>query len=217
MLKKLGMIILAIFICSPLILFAATTGDMRWLQNLSGQVEKMTPAFLQPKKNVLKSSQNWLVVPKQLTNNYFKADDVYVLSQPTDFLTYLYATGLGQVSMMTMGDDGALYVSIKDRGQVLRLMDEDGDRIAEVATPFVAGLRMPTGLEFSDGWLYIAVSGGVVRVKDEDGNNIAETRETVASGLPSGLYAAESLHFDNTKNMYLSIPAPCDALSLIHI
>ncbi|OIP94920.1 hypothetical protein AUK40_06510 [Candidatus Wirthbacteria bacterium CG2_30_54_11] len=211
MFKKFLYLILAVFICSPLILFIATTGDMRWLQNLSAKVEELTPEFLRPKKDVLKSSQNWLVVPAQLTNNYFKADDVYVLTQPADFKTYLYATGLGQVSMLTMGEDGALYFSIRDRGQVLRLVDEDGDRIADFASPFATNLRMPTGLEYSDGWLYISVSGGVVRVRDENGDLAAETRETIITGLPVGLYAGSSLHFDSMENLYLSVPAPCDA------
>ncbi len=131
------------------------------------------------------------------------------LKVPEGFQVELFAKVPG-VRLMALGPDGAVYASQPREGQVIRLLDADGDGTAESQTVAVSGMNRPHGLAFHGGWLYIAAGDGVFRVQlDASG---------VARGMPERLntYSAGGNHWSRTvifghdSAMYVSIGSTCN-------
>ena len=61
-------------------------------------------------------------------------------------------SGVPQARQMAMGDKGTLFVGTFDKGTVTPSSTEGGKKVAK---PFITGLRMPTGVAFMDGALYV--------------------------------------------------------------
>src|ERR1700752_1143122 len=68
------------------------------------------------------------------------------------FKIEVWAPGVLQARQMAWGDKGTLFVGTFDLGNVYAITDKGGKR--EVKT-VIKGLKMPTGLAFVDGALYV--------------------------------------------------------------
>src|ERR1700716_929275 len=71
---------------------------------------------------------------------------------PQGFKIEVYAPGVLQARQMAWGDKGTLFVGTFDLGNVYAITDNGGKR--EVKT-VIKGLKMPTGLAFKNGALYV--------------------------------------------------------------
>ncbi len=125
----------------------------------------------------------------------------------------IVAEGLDFPTALTFGDDGALYVGLNHSiyptrpiGEVLRLLDSDGDGSADQRTLFAAGLDRPVGLAFHEGALYISQRGSVLRTRDSDGDGQADERTVILDNLPAyGLHHNNSLRFGPDGLLYLTL------------
>jgi glucose/arabinose dehydrogenase len=109
----------------------------------------------------------------------------YIDLQPGFKIRY-FAQGLEAPRMMLPFEDHVL-VSLTDAGKVVALIDDDMDGIAESESVFIESLQRPHGLEYDQGWYYIAEESRVIRVRDDDSDMKADegTIEVIAE-LPSG-------------------------------
>ena len=57
---------------------------------------------------------------------------------------------------MAWGEKGTLFVGTRREGRVFAVTDEDGDGRGERVREVASGLRMPSGVAFRDGALYVA-------------------------------------------------------------
>src|SRR5262249_19834015 len=71
---------------------------------------------------------------------------------PAGFKIEVWAPGVLQARQMAWGDKGTLFVGTFDLGNIYAITDKGGKR--EVKT-VIKGLKMPTGLAFQDGALYV--------------------------------------------------------------
>jgi hypothetical protein len=71
---------------------------------------------------------------------------------PPGFKISVYASNVPQARQMAWGDKGTLFVGTWDAGIVNAVMDQDGKRVVK---PVIKGLRMATGVAFSDHTLYV--------------------------------------------------------------
>jgi len=92
----------------------------------------------------------------------------------------------------------------QENGIVRRLVDTDGDYVADEFTDFIEGLREPGGIEWDGEWLYVCEGGELTAVADGDGDGIAEKRRTLLSGLPDSGKNALTLGIDGW--LYVSVP-----------
>src|SRR6266576_1997836 len=53
------------------------------------------------------------------------------LSVPPGFTVNLFADGLGAPRSLALGPDGAVFVALSDAGQIVRLVDANGDGVAD--------------------------------------------------------------------------------------
>jgi glucose/arabinose dehydrogenase len=111
---------------------------------------------------------------------------------------------------MTVGPDGAVYVSQPGANQVMRVADTDGDGVADVQRVAVRGLDEPFGLAFHDGMLYIANTGGVVRVALGADGTAAGPVQGVATYSGGGGHSSRSIVFGRDGGMYVSIGSTCN-------
>ncbi len=70
------------------------------------------------------------------------------LTLPAGFDIKYFATGLSGVRFLAIAPDGAVYASLPNAGQVVRLTDTTGDHVADKMVVAVSGLDRPHGLAF---------------------------------------------------------------------
>ncbi len=141
---------------------------------------------------------------------------------PQGFKISLLATGLGGSSiskpgtnpgprMMLLKDD-VLFVTLPAQGKVVALKDENGDWLADREFTFIDGLAKPHGIDFDNGWFYIAGESAVMRVRDDDGDFVADKKSTevLIGDLPTGGHYTRTVKVRN-GSMYVSIGSSCNA------
>ena len=111
---------------------------------------------------------------------------------------------------MALGPDGAVYVSRPGSGEVARLVDADGDGVAESQVVSVSGLNRPHGLAFHAGHLYIANTDGVMRVRLGADGKAAGQPERVNSYSGGGGHWSRSIAFGADSAMYVAIGSTCN-------
>jgi glucose/arabinose dehydrogenase len=133
------------------------------------------------------------------------ADSLHV---PPGFKVTLFAHVNG-ARVMTVGPDGALYVSQTGSGQIARLVDVNGDGVADSQTVAVRGLDGPHGMAWRGDWLYIANMGAVVRVRIQNGKAVTAP-EVLATYSGNGGHSTRSIVFGADSGMYISIGSSCN-------
>lgn len=131
------------------------------------------------------------------------------LSLPPGFTISEFAH-VGGARFMALGPDGAAYVSRPESGEVVRLVDADGNGEAESQTVAVSGLNRPHGLAFHRGYLYIANTDGVVRVQLGSNGIATGSPERVNSYTGGGGHWSRSIVFAADSAMYVTIGSSCN-------
>jgi glucose/arabinose dehydrogenase len=131
------------------------------------------------------------------------------LKVPSGFKVELYASGVANARSMRLGDKGTLFVSTRVLGNVYAIVDKDGKR--EVKT-IAKGLRMPNGLAFHNGSLYVAEASKVSRY-DNIEQNLDNTPQPT---LVSDAFPTEEHHgwkfiaLGPDNKLYVPVGAPCN-------
>ncbi len=134
------------------------------------------------------------------------------ITLPDGFGIGVFANGLKDPRMMTIGPNGMLYVAERGAGRVIRLPDANQDGQADGVEVIAKGFSQPSSLAFSpDGSLYIAETTRVWRLSNPDLQGIFQDRIVVIDNLPSGGHSTRTLLFspDGSK-LYVSIGSSCN-------
>ncbi len=149
------------------------------------------------------------------------SDGTADISMPPGFAIETYADNLGSSLVsypgpdpgprMLLEKDGVVYVSIPNRELIAVLPDRDGNNEADEVGVFISGLNYPHGLDYSDGWFYIAEENRVIRVRDDDNNLRADANSTevLIDDLPSGGHSTRTVKVNN-DSLYLSMGSSCN-------
>lgn len=133
------------------------------------------------------------------------------ITLPSRFILDVFAEGLGSPRMMLYRNN-ILYVSIPSQGKVMALKDSDNDGKADIYSTFIENLGNPHGIDFNDGWYYIAEERRVIRVKANNDNKAdMDTLQVLIDDLPSGSgHSSRTIRIHEGK-FYLSIGSSCNA------
>lgn len=134
------------------------------------------------------------------------------LQAPDGFVVELYAEGVENARAMAWGERGTLFVGSREKGQVYALTDADGDGRAETVRVIAKGLRMPVGVAFRDGSLYVSAVERIVRFDGiEDRLDDPPEPAVAIAGLPSERHHGwRYIAFGPDDKLYVPIGAPCN-------
>ncbi|MCG6871284.1 MAG: PQQ-dependent sugar dehydrogenase [Gammaproteobacteria bacterium] len=138
--------------------------------------------------------------------------DLSRIRLPDGFHIQVYAENVENARAMVMSPKGILFVGSRKAGKVYALVDADGDHLAERQHLIDFDLRMPTGIDFRAGALYVADLSRILRYDE------IETRlenppapVTVVDDYPSETHHGwRYLRFGPDGKMYVPIGAPCN-------
>lgn len=111
--------------------------------------------------------------------------------------------------VLTVGPDGALYVSQSVANQITRLVI-NSNGVADSPAVVIKGLNKPHGTAFHNGWFYIANTDGVVRVKLNAAGQATGTPEQLNHYSAGQMHWTRSIVFGPDNRMYVSIGSSCN-------
>lgn len=113
---------------------------------------------------------------------------------------------------MALGDAGTLFVGSRREGKVYRLRDTDGDGIYEQRETLLSQLKMPSGIAYRNGTLYIAAVNRILRVTDAATiKSLPASAELITDNLPDiSHHGWKYLKFGPDGDLYFNLGAPCN-------
>jgi glucose/arabinose dehydrogenase len=128
---------------------------------------------------------------------------------PPGFKIEVWAAGVPQARQMAWGDKGTLFVGTFDKGTVHAVTGADGQKVAK---PFVTGLRMPTGVAFQDGALYVVDIDKLIRYDNPEASlEKAPEGKVVYDDFPPYVpHGWKYLVPDGKGWFYIPVGVPCN-------
>ena len=129
---------------------------------------------------------------------------------PGGFNIELYAR-VNNARSMTMSPSGVLYVGNRGGDKVYALKDTDGDYKADVRYVLDSGLRMPNGVAFKDGDLYVAEVSKLWKYSNIEDDFSTISKELIYDDYPSdGHHGWKFIDFGPDGKLYVPVGAPCN-------
>lgn len=134
------------------------------------------------------------------------------LEAPAGFEISVFAEGVTNARQMAMSDSGILYVGSRREGKVYAVVDNNNDFRADSVYTIIEGLRLPNGVAYKDGSLFVAEVSKIWRFDNID-QNYADSPEPilVTDELPTeGHHGWKYIAFGPDNKLYVPIGAPCN-------
>jgi glucose/arabinose dehydrogenase len=128
---------------------------------------------------------------------------------PPGFKIDVYAQGVNSARQMAWGDKGTLFVGAFSVGNVYAIVDKDGKK--EVKT-ILKGLKMPTGVAFRDGALYVVDIDKILKYENAEANldKMPEAKVVYDDMPPYVPHGWKYLTFDKQGRLYVPLGPPCN-------
>ncbi len=128
---------------------------------------------------------------------------------PKGFHISLYASGVNSARQMAWGDKGTLFVGAFGVGNVYAISGPEGDRTVKTV---IKNLKMPTGLAFRDGALYVGDINRIIKYENAEANidNLGEGRVVYDDMPPYPAHGWKYLVFDKHGWLYVPFGPPCN-------
>ncbi|MCB9348062.1 MAG: sorbosone dehydrogenase family protein [Lewinellaceae bacterium] len=131
---------------------------------------------------------------------------------PQGFKIEVFAEGLKNARSLELSPNGTLFVGTRGEGKVYALKDEDGDFRADTTYTIAKGLKMPNGVAFRDGDLYVAEVSRILRFENIEAN-LATPPEPVVifDNYPTETHHGwKFISFGPDGKLYVPVGAPCN-------
>ena len=135
---------------------------------------------------------------------------------PPGFSISVYASGVRNAREMALGSNGTLFVGSREAGNVYAVVDRKkdnraGDVIKDVIK-IAGGLKMPSGVAFRDGSLYVAEISRVIRFDGIESNLQNPPKPVVVkANFPTETHHGwKFIAFGPDGLLYIPVGAPCN-------
>ena len=128
---------------------------------------------------------------------------------PQGFQIELYAAGVNSARQMAWGDKGTLFVGAFGVGNVYAIRDEGGKK--EVKT-VIKGLKMPTGIAFHGGTLYVADIDKIIAYENAESSldKMPQGKVVYDDMPPYAAHGWKYLAVDKEGWLYVPFGVPCN-------
>ncbi len=136
------------------------------------------------------------------------------LQAPAGFEISVFGQGLGSVRMMAQADDGTIYVTRREQGDVLALGDDDGDGVADEPVVAASNLESVHGIIIDGGQIYLATPTTIYR-GDLVGDRTVQNLTPLLDDMPeAGQHGNRTMAFGPDGLLYVSVGSPCNACGI---
>lgn len=135
------------------------------------------------------------------------------ITVPDGFSIGLYAENVENARLLKFTQQGDLLVANTNLNQIVLLdRDQNQDGKADGKRILMADLNGPNGLDFFDGWLYVAETDAIGRIKfDHEKGETVGSYERIVTGLPAGgNHWRKTLRFGPDDLMYVTMGSSCN-------
>jgi glucose/arabinose dehydrogenase len=134
------------------------------------------------------------------------------ISLPEGFRLSIWADGVENARQMALGSRGTVFVGTQEPGRVYAITDEDGDGRADRVRTIAEGLRLPNGVAFRNGALYVAAVNRILRYDGiEDRLEQPPAPVEVYTGFPiESHHGWRYIAFGPDSQLYVPVGAPCN-------
>ena len=144
----------------------------------------------------------------------FSADNLplHQIRLPEGFEISIYCSDVPNARAMTLGDRGTVFAGSRTAGRVYAVVDGDGDNRAEKVFTIAEDLRLPVGVDFYRGDLYVSEISRVIRFRDiEDRLENPPLPEVVNDSFPDDFHHGwKFIAFGPDDKLYVPVGAPCN-------
>lgn len=144
----------------------------------------------------------------------FSEDLLDRLTLPEGFAVNVFASGLGNARMMAVAPDGTVFLTRRAEGDVVALVDQDGDGVADDPQVNVVASDLPYvhGITFSqNNQLYLATDTNVFVADWLGGPNIGPLTEIISTLPGGGQHPNRTLAFGPDGALYITVGSTCNA------
>ncbi|GKS57838.1 sorbosone dehydrogenase [Nitrospira sp.] len=137
---------------------------------------------------------------------------IETIKLPPGFTIELYAHNVPNARGMALGKNGTLFVGTKAQGDVYAVIDKDGDHRADTVLTIASGLRMPVGVAFQKGSLYVSAVDRIMRFDDiEQRLTNPPSPVTITDRFPKDrAHGWKFIAFGPDGKLYVPVGAPCN-------
>ena len=121
------------------------------------------------------------------------------------FHVALFADNLRDVRNLVLGPGGVVYAALQGPGKVVRLVDHNGDGVADSVIDVATGLDGPFGIAFRGDTMYV---GEETRVRRWVPGHA--TPQPIIPDLPSGGHATRTIVFGPDGFLYVAVGSSCN-------
>ena len=148
---------------------------------------------------------------KQAINNA-KADvQLDRIKLPQGFKIEVWAADVPNARSMAISDNGIVFVGNRQEKNVYALVDENGDGKADTKYILAEGLKMPNGVAYKDGDLYVAEVSRILRFRDIQNTLGNPKYEVVYDQYPTETHHGwKFIAFGPDGKLYVPVGAPCN-------
>lgn len=131
---------------------------------------------------------------------------------PPGFAIQVYSDEVPNARQMALSSKGILYVGSRSEGKVYAVVDQDRDGRAEKVHTIARALKLPSGVAFRDGALYVAEVNRVLRWDGIDEKLADPPKPAVVSdAFPSDRHHGwKFIAFGPDGLLYVPVGAPCN-------
>ncbi|MBL8002980.1 MAG: PQQ-dependent sugar dehydrogenase [Flavobacteriales bacterium] len=131
---------------------------------------------------------------------------------PEGFRIEVYAENVPSARAMCWGDKGTLFVGSRDEGAVYAVRDTNNDHKADAVITIARDLKMPVGVAFRNGDLYVSAVSSILRLRAiEDHLDAPPAPEVVTAGFPTETHHGwKFIAFGPDGRLYVPVGAPCN-------
>ncbi len=131
---------------------------------------------------------------------------------PEGFVIEVWAEDIPDARSLAMNADGSIiFVGNRQGKNVYAIQDSNGDGKADRKYTLASGLRMPNGVAFKDGDLYVAEVSRILRFKNIEANLDNPSYEVVFDQYPDKSHHGwKFIAFGPDGLLYVPVGAPCN-------